>query len=269
MDPTAQLTQQLQAAVADLHNILSGNAHGILRGSHEAALAEAQGAQIVRNVAAQGATFSHIRDLEGTARALMAREAQVQSVLGKIGEVDRGVMIRAKEALQPMLTAARQNLDLIERTRNVAADLIRTHPNRLAGVHFGSGGLGPGVGRTPASLISTQIQQMAATLRARGIDPTLVPRAHAAGNALMSSIRQLPVSIQDAGIRVAAAAAAARAAFTQAAARAAASSAASTFLRGLAAAMEVLLTVGGRLISVPIIIIDPKQLQPGGSPTEA
>jgi hypothetical protein len=199
----------------------------------------------------------------------MAREAQVQSVLGKIGEVDRGVMIRAKEALQPMLSAARQNINLIERTRNVAADLIRTNPTRLAGVHFGSGGLGPATGRTHASLISTQIQQMAAVLRERGIEPRLVPRMHAAGNALLGTLRQVPISVRDAGIKIAAAAATARAAFTQAAARAAASSASSTFLRGLAAAMEALISIGGRLISVPIIIIDPKQLQPGGPPNEA
>jgi hypothetical protein len=264
-----QLIQQLQAAVAELHTILSGNAHGILRGSHEAALAEAQGAQIVRNVCGQGATFAHIRDLENTAQALMSRYSQVQSVLGKIGEVDRGVMIRSKEALQPMLQAAQQNISLLERTRNVAADLMRTHPNRLSGVYFGQGGLGPATGRTHASLISTQIQQMAATLRARGIEPSLIPRAHAAGNALMATLRQAPVTIQDAGFKIATAAAAARAAFTQAALRAAATSAAQSLLRGLAAAMEALLTVGGRLITVPIIIIDPRQLERRGPPTEA
>ena len=54
MDPTlerGESSQQLSGAVEDLGTVLSGSAHRILRGRHEAALAEAQGAEIVRNVA--------------------------------------------------------------------------------------------------------------------------------------------------------------------------------------------------------------------------
>ena len=46
-----ELSQQLTGAVEDLGRVLSGSVHGILRGSDGAALAEAQGAEIVRNVA--------------------------------------------------------------------------------------------------------------------------------------------------------------------------------------------------------------------------
>jgi hypothetical protein len=53
MDPTPEMQQlgwQLRAAVEELCTVLFGSAHGILRGSHEAALVEAQGGEIVRNV---------------------------------------------------------------------------------------------------------------------------------------------------------------------------------------------------------------------------
>jgi hypothetical protein len=260
MPPTMdQLTQQLQDAVRDLYTVLNGNMHGLLRGTHEAVLAEAQGARIVANTAIQGDTYAHIQDLENTAQAIMTRESQVQSILGKIGEMDRGVMIRAKEALQPLLTNARQNMNLIYQTRTVAEELMETFPTRLQGVFFAARE------RTEAGLITTQIEQMAEQLRMRGIEPELIPQACATGRRLLASIRQMPVSLQDAATRVAMAAAAARTAFTTAA-RTAASSASSAFLRALSAAVEGIIALSGRLISVPIIIIDPKMLgrPPGG-----
>jgi hypothetical protein len=264
MDPTAemqQLSQQLREAVEELCTVVSGGAHGILRGSHEAALAEAQGAQIVRNVAQQGATFEHILDIENTGAAILDRLRDVQGLLGKIGEIDPGVMRRSKEALQPLIETAESNVELIEETQGVAADLTRNFGNRLTGVYFGQGGLGPQVGRSFVALISTQINQMAVTLRARGIEPNLIPSEFTRGRMLMQQIQQLPVTIEDAFQRMAGALAAVRALLTQSAIRAAANTASSSFLRFLSAAFEGLFTISGRLVTLPIIILPPGLLK--------
>src|SRR5271166_2399716 len=260
MDPTPemqQLSQQLRDAVEALCTVVSGSAHGILRGSHEAALAEAQGAEIVRNVAQQGATFQHILDLENTGAAIQDRLQVVQSLLGKMGEIDRGVMLRSQEALQPLMESGESNVELIEDTREVATELARNFGNRLAGVAFGQGGLGTQVGRSYAVLISTQINQMAVTLRARGIEPSLIPNEFSRGRMLMQQIQQLPVTIQDAFQRMAGTLAAARALFVQSAIRAAANTASSSFLRALSAAFDALFTVSGTLVTLPIFIIPP------------
>lgn len=252
-----QLSQQLREAVEELCTVVSGSAHGILRGSHEAALAEAQGAQIVRNVAQQAATFEHILDLESTGVAIQDRLRDVQSLLGKIGEIDPGLMSRSKEALQPLIETAESNAELIEETREVAADLGRTFGNRFAGVYFGQGGLGPEVGRSFGALISTQINQMAMTLRARGIEPNLIPNEFTRGRMLLQQIQRLPVTIEDAFQRIAGALATVRALLTQSAIRAATNTASSSFLRFLSAAFEGLFTISGRLVTLPIIILPP------------
>lgn len=256
-----QLGQQLREAVEALCTVLSGSAHGILRGSHEAALAEAQGAQIVRNVAQQGATFQHILDLENSGAAIQDRLQVVQSLLGKMGEIDRGVMLRSQEGLQPLIESAESNVELIEDTQEVAADLARNFGDRLAGVAFGQGGLGTQVGRSFAALISTQINQMAVTLRARGIEPSLIPNEFTRGRMLMQQIQQLPVTIEDAFQRMAGALAAVRALFTQSAIRAAVNTASSSFLRALSGALEGLFTMSGSLVTLPIFIIPPDLLK--------
>jgi hypothetical protein len=256
MADLAQLVAELETAVKGLHAICSGSSHGVLQGTHEAVLAEAQGGQIVRNVAQQGATFQHFHDLERTAGDIVRREQRVLSLLGRIGGEDRGLMVRMRESLRPLLGLTRQYLQTMEGTRNLALDLIRTHPTRLSGVHFGSGGLGTGVERGRQALISTQLQQMAGQLRSRGITPTLVPNASATARVVLANIRQLPLTVRDAALSASAAVSAVRLALTQAA-RTAASNAASSFFRSLAAGLEAIVA-GVRLISLPLPSFNPR-----------
>jgi hypothetical protein len=258
MASLAELVAKLEGAVEELHAVISGSNHGVLQGTHEAVLAEAQGAQLVRNVAQQGATFNHFQDLENTAGVIIDREQRVLSLLGRVGNEDRGLMVRTRTSLQPLLELTRRYLQTMEGTRNLAADLVRTQPTRLAGVQFGSGGLGTEVVRGRQALISTQMQQMATQLRARGIQPTLVPNATATARVVIANIRQLPITLRDAASQASAALTAARLALTQAA-RTAASSAASSFFRSLAAAMEAIVAGGSQFISI-MPVLDPRAL---------
>ena len=265
MSSANELATELQTAVGELHRILSGAAHGIFRGTHEAALAEAQGAEIVRNTARQAASYRHILSLERDGAAIADRIARIQSILGRIGGVERGAMIRSREALQPLLKLAEHHQQMIQSTRDIAADLIRQYPNRLRGVTFSPGGLGPAVGRDHRALISTQLQQLAVQLRARGIDPRLVPDAFVAARNQVSAIRNLPINAREALLHVSSAAAAARAAFTYAVSRAGLSAGAQV-LRVLGAAIEGLVSISGRLITPFIFVITDEQGRILGTP---
>ena len=72
------LATDLVVAITRMLVIINGSSHGVLQGTHEGALAEAQGATL-------GPTgFSHLADLQNTLRDLSARENALNSVLNQL-----------------------------------------------------------------------------------------------------------------------------------------------------------------------------------------
>jgi hypothetical protein len=212
----AELVQQLQIAVGELRKAMSGSVHGIFRGSHEAALAEAQGLKIYKSPAKDQTAFSHLTDLENTENNLAMKESQINSLLGKIGEEMPGVMTRLKEKLQPLLGQSENYRETIARTQGLAQQLKNSDPNRLESAWANKGGLKIDAGRSYTSLVSTQMEQQASALKAQGIDPVLVSNPTAADAIQLAAIRQLPVSKEVALSRIAQTADNAQAAVTEA-----------------------------------------------------
>jgi hypothetical protein len=256
-----QLTQSLRGNVEQLARIIANN-HGFFRGTHEVVLAEAQGASF------SSATFQHIQDLENTGAALEGALDQVGATVSRIARVDNGAAMTVSRSLKDLLELARGYRNQIWETRNMATTLAENYPERLKDIPFERGGVGTTIVRNQAALITTQLRQMAAGLSAQGLPTTLLPEAVAEGEELLEDISHLPVNQQQAVSSLTAVLATVRMYFSAAAVRATAVST-TPLLRALGAAFEALIAVGGRLISVPILIMDPKKLRPGGGDTEA
>lgn len=258
-----QVTLTLGQALLDLLQILDGNNHGMLRGTCEATLAEAQGAQIGPD------GFNHIQSLRNALAALTAREDALDNAINQVGSIDASLAQRIRQILSPLLNQSSAVRATLEETEEMALELERTNADRLEGVAFGQGGLGTEIARDSRSLVSTQIMQMAAQLRARGIEPNLIPSIQSGATQLMDKVRQLPITVADATQKLAVTAAAMRAG-----ARAAITNAGQRGIAVLSEALEAvgaaLAALGDILISVPIFI-DPELIKRSmnPSPTEA
>jgi hypothetical protein len=256
-----QLAEKIPPAVAKLQDLLSGQAHGVLRGSCEAAIAEAQGAQIII-ADGGGKTSDHITSLGQSLRALQNARAQISNLLGQLrmqaqfGNVPFEEVNDLSGALKPLTALEGEREAVMQETLNLVETLKATNPGRLAGVAFGQGGLGPEIGRTVQSLVTSQIQQLAPTLTSRGIEPSLVPsNLVGAAEELLEEIEEMPISTKAAAVEAAAAAAMVRASVTSLLARMTAT-ASSTFLESVGGFLEAMWGVGGRLISFPLILFD-------------
>ena len=175
------LATKLVGSILDLLVIMSGSRHGVLQGTHEAVLAEAQGAQI----GARG--FTHLNDLQGTLRDITARESALNDTLNQLGSQHGNLGNRVRDVLRPLFQQSSTYRSAIQQTEKLALELVRTDGNRLSGVTFGQGGVGPDVERSARALVSSQMSERGKELASRGIsEPTkLVPTARAAGNQVL------------------------------------------------------------------------------------
>lgn len=170
--------------------------------------------------------------------------------------------------LRPLFQQSQFYRSAMTQTETMAANLARTNGTRLSGVVFGQGGMGPEVGRTTQALISTQMNQRAQELAARGVsEPTrLIPSVQATGTQLINTIRQLPISIREAADKVVAVIGAIRVLLTQAARQALTagnlilSQALNSVERALAQASARLVSLGSRL-TTPILIINMREIK--------
>ena len=166
-----QIIQRLPDAVSELQAVLSASRsyHGVLRGSLEAVLAEAQGADVV---GPDGQPFNHYQSLIDTLNALRNNAGTIRDILAQIrARGDYRTVEELSRSLRPLLDLARDREAVMAETQALAETLEETNPQRLAGVAFGQGGLGVQTGRTIASLVSTQLQMLATTLRAAASIP--------------------------------------------------------------------------------------------------
>jgi hypothetical protein len=238
MATPAQMAQDLQRYVTNLQQLLSN--HQLCRGTFEAVLAEAQGGEFVLSNAE---TAEHVTSLEQAARGLMNNESQLTDLLRQIRSVDPRTAGQLSQSLQPILQMARQRIALVEETRQVVFELKMLHPDKLASVPLQTGP------REIASMASTQLQNLRMSLVPSGVSSAPWVQE------VLEEIEELPVNEKEAAAAASAAAAAGRSMIT-AMLRQAAAGASSSLLRILGSALEALWTIGGTLISIPLIIVD-------------
>ena len=243
----SQFLLDLVTALVDLFLVLRGEVHGIFRGTHEAALFEAQGGQIGPG------GFDHLNSLRQGITAIQTRQDALNLALDRIQGIDSPLGTRLKSICDPILQLSRNYLSTAAETERAALSLRATDPIRFEGVILGEGGLGPEIGRTSRSLVTNQLNQMSTQLAARGIEPRLIPTVRASLQSVLVSIRQLPTEVEDAIAKLTAALAAMRTALTFAARQALLAGRAALFA-ALTAIEEALVALGSRLTSGIILV---------------
>jgi hypothetical protein len=244
----------LAQALLNLLQILDGRSHGIFRGTCEAALAEAQGAQIGPG------GFNHLQSLRNTLSVVTTRQDALENAINRIASIDPGLSLRVRQMLSPLLNQSSQVVETLEETEQMAVDLGRTNPTRLSGVIFGQGGMGPEIARDSRALITTQMQQTASQLMGRGIEPRLIPDIQSGGTQLLDKIRQLPTTLDDCIRNLIATITAIRLAVQQAAVQAGRVGLA-VLGDALLAIGEALAALGSRLVNMLLIINMDKMLE--------
>ena len=232
------------ASVVSLANTLISH-HGVFQGSQEAALAEAQGAQLFPY--GSGEVVDHLGSVRQAGQALANRQRDIQQGLNFFARFSADLATKLREILNPLLRASDATRAVIAETESMAADLARTNATRLQGIPFQTGA-------RDVTLISNQLNAQSAALQARGAPTTLLPDPGAA-QAYLSRIRQMATDSREAASRIVPMIAAIRAACTQTLARAGVMGRAllSTVLEALGAALEAV-----TLITPMIIIVPPK-----------
>jgi hypothetical protein len=247
----AKSTANLVAAVVKLYENMI-NMHGVYAGTHQAVLAEAQGAELLDSA---GQVYNHRTSLIEAGRALANREKEIEQGLTSLARFSGTLADKTRTVLRPLLQVSAESRSLIAETEAKAMELARSDPGGLRGVPLTSGGMGPGVARDQAALISNQLNAQAAALRARGAQSSLLPNPGAA-QAYLYRLRQLAVNQSDSARKMGAILAAMRLALRQALAEAGAAGRAllSTVFEQLLAALELLATRLGGMLVTPLVI---------------
>lgn len=255
-DSVQVLAQQLSAAITNLQQVLSTH-HGLLRGTFEAALAEAQGAELI---APNARTYQHLLSMEQAVSSIVESEQRATQLLGRIRLADPRAAGQFSSALREILQMARSRIDLAARTRDLIFEIESTgNAARLGGLPAQAGA------REAGRMMSQQVPNL---IRG-GLVPSglqVIPWVQRT----LDEIRRLPMSVQAAAAQATAAAAMARATLQAALARAAAGGA----LEVIGNALLRIWSIAGRLITVPIIIIPVDENgrplgMPGGPPQSA
>jgi RHS repeat-associated protein len=242
----ADLAQLIQQRGDQLIQFM-GTHHGLLRGTFEATLAEAQGAHLTGSA---GQTFQHFQSMQQAANGLATRQGELTQLLQTLQRADPAAARDIGDAIRPALARSRELMTLAQETERVVIELSNTgNAGRLGGVPLDTG-------RDAARLASTQLNQMRLSL---------VPKEIASGfQSTMDRIRQLPVTLSELRDRAKEVGSAVGAAFT-ALRSAAAAGGRSAAARFFGTALEFLGAFGSRLVT-PFIFIGPF---PGRTSNEA
>lgn len=238
--PTAdKITEQAN----ELINFLSDpKKHGLFRGTFEAAIAEAQGAELSKP---SSETYTHLQSLQDTIRGLTTRVNALTGSLERLSKVDPKAAGELSRAVQPALSRGRALIALGNQTRQLIAEIknLQWAQASSMGARLGRVPLQT-AGRTYASLVSTQLQRM---------NLNLLPNALSTQYSnTLAGIRQLPTTVaelREQGRNIAGAVSSALTALAR-------SGTASAVVRFFGAAAEVLYKIGSTLTS-PIILIGP------------
>lgn len=229
-----EIMEQMQKVTDGLAETLgaSSKQHGMLRGTFEMALAEAQGAEIkkVSNFTPANQSYNHYESMRSAANSLQNNLTRFKELLSELRAIDPKAADAADKSFRPLTETAASRVNLAQKTEELIIEIGNTrNTTRLQGVPLNQG-------RDAANLASNQLRQM---------NQNLVPQGLARSNDVLSRIRELPTTINEARdkIREIARMVATTAAGYMAAARRAAQSATT---RAFNATMEFLVAFGSR-----------------------
>lgn len=218
--------------------------HGMLRGTFEMALAEAQGAEIqkVKNFTPANQSYNHYDSMRSAANGLQNNLTEFRKLLLQLRTIDPKAAQAADQSFRPLTEAAAHGVHVAQKTEELIIEISNTkNTTRLQGVPLNQG-------RDAANLASNQLRQMNQNLVPQGL-------AQSSGNVL-ERIKTMPTTINEARdkIREIARMVATTAAAYASMARRAAQSAAS---RAFNATMEFLVAFGSRFnVFIPPIETD-------------
>jgi hypothetical protein len=183
---------EIQARILDvttnLANTLGADPkkHGMLRGTFEGALAEAQGAELIKpkffTPASQ--SFKHFENMRGAANSLANNLSQFRELLMKLRAIDPKAADVADTSFRPLTETASLRVQMANEVEELIIEINTTgNATRLTGVPLNQS-------RDAAGLVSNQLQQF---------NMGLVPKQLAQSfSTLMDRIRQLPTTLSEA-----------------------------------------------------------------------
>jgi len=169
----------LQQTADKLLSILA-QPHGIDQGTYDAALAEYQGAAILKDSAD---AYKHSDSMRSTANALVNNRDAILKAIANLRQTNPEAASTAARSLEPLLNGATRQIALARDTESIMHELGKTgNAQRLAGYVFTP------AGRSSGALLSNQLSSQRAALLPQGVEQTNWVRA------IVARIRDLPIT---------------------------------------------------------------------------
>lgn len=184
LDQILRLLAQYTDTMAELLGA-DPSKHGMLRGTFEAAIAEAQGAELVkvRNFTPAIQSYNHYQSMREAANSLQNSITGFRTTLGQLRAVDPRAAEIADRSFRPLVESASLRVQLARQTEQMIIEIGNTgNSTRLQGVPLN-------LGRDQAGLVSNQLRQM---------NLNLVPQGISQGSSLIDRIKQLPITSNEA-----------------------------------------------------------------------
>jgi len=159
--------------------------HGMLRGTFEAALAEAQGAELIKvsNFTPANQSYNHFQSMRDAANALQNNINSFRQALMQLRAIDPKAAEVADRSFRPLVDNAAYRVHLAQQTEKLMVEIAQTgNSTRLQGVPLNQG-------RDAANLVSNQLRTM---------NLNLVPQGVSQGTTLIERIKQLPTTASEA-----------------------------------------------------------------------
>lgn len=181
-----QIMKDILESTTNIANHLGADPskHGMLQGTFDGALAEAQSGEImkVKNFTPANQSFKHYNSMRDSANALVNSLDKFRSALTRLSAIDFKAANLTDKTYRPLIETAASRVDLAQKTEQMIIELANTgNSTRLQGVPLNQG-------RDAANLISNQLSQKGLTL--------LPPQLSAQGITLLQRIRQLPITFE-------------------------------------------------------------------------
>lgn len=249
-DEIQQIMDELTEATNIMAAWLGGDPkkHAMLRGTFEAALAEAQGAELIKpsNFTPANQSFKHYDSMRDGANALQNAITQFRAGLTRLSTIDPKAAQRADISFRPLVDSAAYRVNLAQQTEKMIVEIANTgNSTRLQGVPLNQS-------RDSAGLVSNQLRQM---------NLNLAPQGLSQGTTLLDRIRQLPTTFAQAREeikRIALMVSTTAGAFARAGTSAAS--------RAMTALSELMVAFGSRFtVFIPPIPTDQLQSMPGAT----
>ncbi len=180
-DP-AEIVTFLETYAGKILDLLA-QPHGIDRGTYEGALAEYQGAVILKD---SGIAYKHYDSMRNTANALVTNRQAILDGIAKLRQTDPQAASTAARSLEPLLNDSTKYIALARDTEKVMIELGNTqNAQRLAGL------VTTPQGRTTAALMSNQLASQRMALLPQGVAQTNWVQS------IMGRIQGLPITPQE------------------------------------------------------------------------